>query len=119
MGTVAPKLCTGGTPGCTGRVVDRSQRYCPACAPAHTPEIHRTRKGPRPYDKALWRKKIRPAILNERPECEDCKEQGRSTPATDVDHMDGNPYNNDPGNLRALCHPCHSSKTARQDGRWG
>jgi hypothetical protein len=26
----------------------------------------------------------------------------------EVDHVDGNPYNNDPQNLRLLCNHCHS-----------
>jgi hypothetical protein len=34
--------------------------------------------------------------------------------ATDVDHIDGNSRNNSPSNLRALCHKCHSRRTARE-----
>lgn len=43
--------------------------------------------------------------------------------ASDVDHRDGlgpkGPRGHDPDNLRALCHPCHSRRTARdQPGGW-
>jgi hypothetical protein len=29
----------------------------------------------------------------------------------DTDHLDGNPYNNDPDNLHTLCKTCHAIKT--------
>lgn len=48
-------------------------------------------------------------------------EPRRITPATDVDHIDGNPRNNAPANLRPLCHSCHSRRTATDQsfGRGG
>nr|WP_197408087.1 MULTISPECIES: HNH endonuclease signature motif containing protein [unclassified Guyparkeria] len=49
----------------------------------------------------------------------DCEKRGRVTPASVVDHIDGNAHNNEPGNLAALCASCHSRKTARQDGGFG
>lgn len=43
--------------------------------------------------------------------------------ATDVDHLDGHgpngPRGYDDTNLQALCHACHSKKTATQDGGFG
>gem|GEM_PF-4480047 len=36
-----------------------------------------------------------------------------------VDHVDGNPNNNDPANLRTMCVGCHSRKTARENGGFG
>jgi 5-methylcytosine-specific restriction endonuclease McrA len=43
--------------------------------------------------------------------------------STDVDHVDGTGRNGprayDPTNLVALCHPCHSRKTAHMDGSFG
>jgi hypothetical protein len=35
------------------------------------------------------------------------------TPATDVDHIDGDVTNNVDLNLRPLCHRCHSARTAK------
>jgi hypothetical protein len=32
----------------------------------------------------------------------------------DVDHIDGNPHNNDPANLQELCTHCHEEKGLRQ-----
>ncbi|MEW6862414.1 HNH endonuclease signature motif containing protein [Trueperella pyogenes] len=55
------------------------------------------------------------------PSCEQCERDGRITPAAEVDHIlpldRGGTH--DEENLQALCKPCHSAKTARQDGRWG
>jgi len=46
------------------------------------------------------------------PLCRDCKQ-----PATDLDHDDGDPSNNDPANLVPRCHSCHSRKTmSKQHG---
>jgi len=43
--------------------------------------------------------------------------------ATDVDHIDGSGRNGprayDTTNLKALCHACHSAKTAQHDGGFG
>ncbi len=33
--------------------------------------------------------------------------------ATEVDHIDGDSRNNEPANLRCLCHRCHSRRTAK------
>jgi len=68
----------------------------------------------RGYD-GEWRR-IRKAYLEEHPYCVRC-----GAPATDVDHI--RPLSrggtHDETNLQALCHGCHSRKTARHDGRWG
>lgn len=67
------------------------------------------------YDER-W-KRTRRAFLRDHPLCP-C---GRR--ATDVDHIDGRgplgPHGHDHANLQALCHSCHSSKTARYDGGFG
>lgn len=63
-----------------------------------------------------WRK-LRARVLSERPLCEACSKRGRVTPATDVDHNDNDPTNNDRDNLVSLCHPCHSRKTQADMGK--
>ena len=67
-----------------------------------------------------WRR-WRLMVLAEEPLCRECLAAGRVTPATDVDHIvplaDGG--TNERGNLQALCHSCHSRKTARQSSGWG
>ena len=69
-----------------------------------------------------WRK-VRERFLMEHPLCVECLKEGRITPATDVDHIvphKGNPdLFWDYDNLQALCHKCHSRKTAKEDGGFG
>lgn len=64
---------------------------------------------------ARWRK-LRTWFLKDHPLCAIC---GR--PATDVDHIVSKRKGgtDDPENLQALCHACHSAKTAKQDRRFG
>ena len=57
-------------------------------------------------DGKAWRT-LRAAVLRESPLCALC----RTAMATDVDHRDDDPTNNDRANLSALCKPCHSRKT--------
>ena len=63
-----------------------------------------------------WRK-LRALVLRERPLCEACFKRGRVTPATDVDHSDNDPTNNERSNLASLCHSCHSRKTQADMGK--
>jgi len=66
-----------------------------------------------PLNSAAWRK-LRASVLQENPLCRACERMGRITLATDVDHHDGDPSNNDRSNLVPLCHSCHSHKTMRE-----
>lgn len=59
-----------------------------------------------------WQK-IRLVILAQEPLCRFCKEAGRITMAEEVDHIDGDSFNNDQENLRPLCRPCHLKRTAK------
>ena len=56
-------------------------------------------------------------VLALHPLCAECETHGRTTPATDVDHVIDRAARPDleleQGNLRALCHACHSRKTIR------
>jgi len=64
----------------------------------------------------------RKAHLLAHPFCVKCLQRGLSVKATDVDHIV--PHKGDAelfwseANWQSLCHACHSSKTAREDGRW-
>ena len=59
---------------------------------------------------ATWRK-LRKIVLAEEPLCRKCQQQGRITAGNQVDHIDGNAYNNARNNLQVLCLPCHARKT--------
>lgn len=68
---------------------------------------------------------MRRTYLDLHPMCEMCRRQGLLVDAEHVDHITpitkgGDPLNGD--NLQALCPPCHSRKTAQDEGkavRWG
>ena len=61
-----------------------------------------------PLQSARWQK-LRAYALARDPLCRDC-----GAIATDLDHHDGNPGNNDPHNLVPRCHACHSTKTMHE-----
>lgn len=95
---------------------------CPALVPGggrcpdHT--VVRASAHARGYD-ARW-SRTRAKKLKATPLCE---WPGCTKPATDVDHIDGqgpnSPHGHDQANLQSLCHPHHSTKTAKQDGGFG
>lgn len=67
-----------------------------------------------PLNSSAWRR-LREQVLARDPICHICFAQhGRITVATDVDHINGDPSDNDMGNLQGLCHSCHSRKTRRE-----
>lgn len=66
-------------------------------------------------DGAAWRK-LRTLVLSSEPLCRHCTARGLTVIATDLDHRDNNPANNDLLNLIPLCHECHSRKTAKDMG---
>ena len=78
---------------------------------ASKPRPHRTYK----TSGGTWRK-IRAAHLAREPLCRVCKQQGKITPATQVDHIDGNSANNNQDNYQAICAPCHQIKSNREHG---
>lgn len=52
-------------------------------------------------------------------QCVHCLELGRATIATEVDHIIGIAQGgtHDDANLQSLCHDCHSTKTATDNGK--
>lgn len=91
---------------------------------SHGGRVHRTAERDRqamralPTNSAAWRR-LRARILAGEPLCRACARTGLLTPATDVDHEDGDATNNDEMNLQPLCHRCHSTKTAAENGGFG
>ena len=95
-------------------------------APRHVANVEETRESSnaRGYG-AAWRK-IRKAFLEYTAErqawhwacCVICLAQGRRVRATDVDHIVRRALGgtDDFDNLQALCHSCHSRKTAKEVG---
>jgi 5-methylcytosine-specific restriction protein A len=59
-----------------------------------------------------WQR-IRADHLQLEPLCRFCRAEGRTTAATEVDHIDGDSSNNAHTNLRSACKPCHSRRTMR------
>ena len=94
--------------------------YCAAHAAQRDKLSSATQRG---YG-ARWRR-LRAAYLAEHPICADPlghhAGEGRVEAATDVDHIVARERGgtDEDRNLQALCHACHSEKTAREDGRWG
>lgn len=69
-----------------------------------------------PLNSSRWQR-LRAVVLSQEPLCRHCNERGIVTPATDVDHVSGDPSDNRPENLAGLCHACHSLKTAADHGK--
>ena len=101
-------------PGCP-RLVGTGQKYCEEHKDLHPEEVRSANE--RGYGRA-WQK-ARKIFLKSHPLCEECMKNGRYVKATDVDHVI--PHRGDPvlfwdrDNWRALCHSCHSRKTAAED----
>ena len=82
--------------------------------------MQRNRQKSRRYHtgSAIWRR-IRKAQLQRQPLCEHCLAKGNTTPATVVDHIDGNSWNDTPENYQSLCKQHHDRKTAKENGAFG
>jgi len=93
---------------------------------------HRTSKDAGARDKSQglywsrrWRERFRPAILEQRPFCEQCMKEGRPyVPARCVDHIEplaevGFDRAFDPDAVQSLCWRHHSIKTRRENAMGG
>ncbi|NUR54134.1 MAG: HNH endonuclease [Acidobacteria bacterium] len=110
----APLRPCGGSPSCRALVANGR---CPACARKR--EQLRGSRHARGYDAAWVR--LRAAFLAnpDNRHCVWCAAEGRTTPTTEVDHVDpftsyDDPRRLDRNNLQALCGLCHRRKTASQ-----
>ena len=105
-------------PGCP-KLTDG--RFCDEHAKEEAKRYERYDRDPavrRRYGRA-W-KRIRDRFISAHPLCEECKKQGKLTPAQEVHHIlpisrGGTHAEN---NLMALCKSCHSEITARDGDRW-
>lgn len=67
---------------------------------------------------AEWQK-LRRQVLDDDPLCRVCREQGRTTLATAVDHIKPKAKGGTDAwdNLRPICDPCHRVKTIEDQGK--
>lgn len=97
-------------PGCGNLVWKR--RKCPGhtrTSAGKRPSAHRRGYG------IVWRA-IRAAHLEREPKCRFCGKR-----ATEVDHIKPKSEGgtDERSNLRSLCKPCHSRRTAKEQSNWG
>ena len=111
----APSACS--YPGC-GELVAGGTGRCPKHKRVPWQEGDRTRPSAaeRGYG-ARWQR-MREAILALEPLCRPCKQAGRVTPATEIDHIipKARGGTDAPDNLQPICRDCHKAKTGRD--RW-
>jgi 5-methylcytosine-specific restriction protein A len=94
----------------------------PTSPPNHKPQkagkVHEARPNFRQRGYNYRWDKLRGYFLHKNPLCKACMEQGKLTPATEVDHVI--PHRGDQklfwneANWAAMCKPCHSRKTAEE-----
>ncbi|MGE0583468.1 MAG: HNH endonuclease [Steroidobacteraceae bacterium] len=65
---------------------------------------------------AAWRKLRALVLARDQGLCQACLKTGRTTPATQVDHIrpKATGGTDEPSNLQSLCRPCHDEKSRRE-----
>ena len=103
-------------PGCPN-LIPSGTKYCEVHREIHRKQHESHSASSRGYGYA-WRK-ARKKYLEAHPLCEECMKHGLYVKATDIDHIQAHRGDTklfwDQNNWRALCHSCHSKKTARED----
>jgi len=79
------------------------------------PETKPRPKREYPTNRGTWRR-IRAYQLKQEPLCRVCRQAGKLTPATQVDHIDGIANKNKPENYQSICAPCHQIKSNQEHG---
>ena len=107
-------------PGC-GRLAV-SEQYCAEHKKQMDKQYNQHQRDPasnKRYGRS-W-KRIRDRYIKANPLCEECKNQGKLTPAEEIHHII--PLSKDGGNneenLMSLCKSCHSRITVESGDRWG
>ena len=112
-------------PGCNARV-PFGEKYCEkhkARAKEQLASRYHSGKSASSRGYTYRWKKAAKAFLKAHPLCAECSRNGRTTPATCVDHIV--PWRGDrklfwdESNWQPLCAECHSRKTAKEDGGFG
>jgi 5-methylcytosine-specific restriction protein A len=128
MSPFAPRRPCPGKGNRCPNLIKWGEKYCPECMPAYIKEKHAQSKEyeQRPERKLMHSRRWRAArlmYLAEHPLCVQCAREGRTTAATDVDHI--KPHRGDQAlfwtesNWQSLCAHCHAVKTDTQDGGFG
>lgn len=106
-------------PGCPELV---EGRYCEEHSKQSYKDYNTYRRDPRSKKRygSEW-KRIRNIFIKEHPLCEECRRNGRVTPAEEVHHILplGRGGTHDTNNLMALCKSCHSRISVLDGDRFG
>lgn len=86
----------------------------PACKVHGYPEPSRQKRRALHTGSKAWERLRLIVLRRDLYECRACGGRGDQ-----VDHVDGNDSNNALANLQTLCGPCHSRKTAMEQGGFG
>jgi 5-methylcytosine-specific restriction protein A len=117
MPNAAPRPCRH--PGCAALVHDGTG-YCSKHArPSHNWQADKQRGDSRARGYGTTWRRLREFVMQrDCGLCQPCKQQGRTTVATEVDHIVSKARGgtDETVNLQAICTDCHKHKTAKERG---